>query len=160
MKKIALFASGNGTNAENICNYFFKNNKISVVLLATNKKDAFVVKRLERFNIPTFYFSQQQMKNTDIVQKNLFEYSIDFIVLSGFLLKIPENILSLFPKKIINIHPSLLPKFGGKGMYGKNVHKAVICSNEKHSGITIHYVNKNYDEGSIVFQKKISLKKK
>ena len=159
MKKIAVFASGNGTNAENICNYFINNKSVGVVLLATNKKDSFVVKRIKKFNIPVFCFSREELNNTCLVQKKLSRYSVDLIVLSGFLLKIPKGITSLFPNKIINIHPSLLPKFGGKGMYGKNVHKSVVDAKEKQSGITIHYVNNNYDEGNIIFQEKFSLAK-
>ena len=159
MKKIAVFASGNGTNAENICNYFVNNKDVSVVLLATNKKTAFVVERIKKFNIPVFSFSKEDLNNTMIVQKKLLEYSVDLIVLSGFLLKVPENIVSLFPDKIINIHPSLLPKFGGRGMYGKNVCRSVVNAKEVQSGITIHYVNNNYDEGNIIFQKKITLSK-
>jgi len=159
MKKIAVFASGDGTNAENICNYFINNKSVGVVLLATNKKDSFVVKRIKKFNIPVFCFSREELNNTCLVQKKLSRYSVDLIVLSGFLLKIPKGITSLFPNKIINIHPSLLPKFGGKGMYGKNVHKSVVDAKEKQSGITIHYVNNNYDEGNIIFQEKFSLAK-
>ena len=157
MKKIAVFASGDGTNAENICNYFIKNKNVDVVLLATNKKDSFVVERLKKFSVPVFCFNKEELDNTEVVQKKLSECSVDFIVLSGFLLKIPKSITSLFPNKIINIHPSLLPKFGGKGMYGENVHKAVVDAKEKQSGITIHYVNNNYDEGNIIFQEKFSL---
>jgi len=157
MKKIAIFASGNGANAENICTYFNDNKNVSVVLIATNKKDSFVVKRIKKFNIPVFCFRKEELNNTEVVQKKLSECSVDFIVLSGFLLKIPKSITSLFPNKIINIHPSLLPKFGGKGMYGENVHKAVVDAKEKQSGITIHYVNNNYDEGNIIFQEKFSL---
>jgi phosphoribosylglycinamide formyltransferase-1 len=159
MKKIAVFASGSGTNAENLCAYFRENKTVSVVLLATNNKNAFVVERLKKFNIPSFCFSKSEMNNSEIVQKKLSEYSIDLIVLCGFLLKIPENIISLFSDRIINIHPSLLPKFGGRGMYGKNVHKAVVGAKETHSGITIHYVNNNYDEGDIIFQEKLPLTK-
>ena len=159
MKKIAVFASGNGTNAENICNYFINNKNVGVVLLATNKEDSFVVKRIKKFNVPVFCFSKMELNNTDVVQKKLSEYSVDFIVLSGFLLRIPKSITSLFLNKIINIHPSLLPKFGGKGMYGENVHKAVVDAKEKQSGITIHYVDNNYDEGNIIFQEKFSLSK-
>ena len=159
MKKIAVFASGDGTNAENICNYFINNKGVSVVLLATNKKDSFVVKRLKKFSVPVFYFNKEELDNTEVVQKKLSECSVDFIVLSGFLLKIPKGITSLFLNKIINIHPSLLPKFGGKGMYGENIHKAVVDAKEKQSGITIHYVNNNYDEGNIIFQEKFSLSK-
>jgi len=159
MKKIAIFASGNGTNAENICNYFINNKNIGVVLIATNKKTSFVVERVKNFNIPVFSFTKEELNNTSIVQKKLLEYSVDLIVLSGFLLKVPENIISLFPNKIINIHPSLLPKFGGRGMYGENVCRSVIDAKEVHSGITIHYVNNNYDEGNIIFQEKFSLVK-
>jgi len=159
MKKIAIFASGNGTNAENICNYFINNKNIGVVLLATNKKTAFVVERVKKFNLPVFSFTKEELNNTSLVQKKLLEYSVDLIVLSGFLLKVPENIISLFPNKIINIHPSLLPKFGGRGMYGENVCRSVIDAKEVQSGITIHYVNNNYDEGNIIFQEKISLVK-
>ena len=157
MKKIAVFASGDGTNAENICNYFIKNKNVDVVLLATNKKDSFVVERLKKFSVSVFCFNKEELENTEVVQKKLSECSVDFIVLSGFLLKIPKSITSLFPNKIVNIHPSLLPKFGGKGMYGKNVHKSVVDAKEKQSGITIHYVNNNYDEGNIIFQEKFSL---
>ena len=159
MKKIAVFASGDGTNAENICNYFINNRSVGVVLLATNKRDSFVVERLKKFSVPVFCFSREELDNDEVVQKKLSECLVDFIVLSGFLLKIPKSITSLFPNKIINIHPSLLPKFGGKGMYGENVHKAVVDAKEKQSGITIHYVNNNYDEGNIVFQEKFSLTK-
>lgn len=159
MKKIAIFASGNGANAENICMYFNDNKRVCVVLLATNKKNAFVVKRIKKFNVPVFYFSKWELNNTEVVQKKLSEYSVDFVVLSGFLLRVPKNLVSLFPDKIINIHPSLLPKFGGKGMFGKNVHKAVVDAEETQSGITVHYVNNNYDEGNIVFQEKFSLTK-
>tara|TARA_Y100000385_G_scaffold104667_1_gene108414 strand:- start:18778 stop:19353 length:576 start_codon:yes stop_codon:yes gene_type:complete len=159
MKKIAVFASGNGTNAENICNYFINNKNVDVVLLATNKKTAFVVERVKKFNIPVFYFTKDELNNSSVVQKKLLEYSVDLIVLSGFLLKVPENIISLFPNKIINIHPSLLPKFGGRGMYGKNVCRSVVDAKEVQSGITIHYVNNNYDEGNIIFQESFSLVK-
>ena len=159
MKKIAIFASGNGTNAENICNYFTKNKDVSVVLLATNKKSAFVVERIKKFGVPVFSFNNNELNNTKVVQKKLLECSVDLIVLSGFLLKIPENIVSLFPNKIINIHPSLLPKFGGRGMYGENVCRSVIDAKEVESGITIHYVNNNYDEGDVIFQEKFPLQK-
>ena len=159
MKKIAIFASGNGTNAENICNYFINNKNVDIVLLATNKQTAFVVERIKKFNIPVFSFSKEDLNNTMVVQKKLLECSVDLIVLSGFLLKVPENIVSLFPNKIINIHPSLLPKFGGIGMYGENVCRSVIDAKEVQSGITIHYVNNNYDEGNVIFQEKFPLVK-
>ena len=159
MRKIVVFASGNGTNAENICNYFINNKNIGVVLLATNKKTSFVVERVKNFNIPVFSFTKEELNNTGVVQKKLLECSVDLIVLSGFLLKVPENIVSLFPNKIINIHPSLLPKFGGRGMYGENVCRSVIDAKEVQSGITIHYVNNNYDEGNVIFQEKFLLVK-
>lgn len=152
MTKIAIFASGSGTNAENIIKYFSTNNKIEVACVITNKKDAFVQNRAKKLNIESAYFSKDDFLNTNNVIKYLIEKKINFIVLAGFLLKVPQNIITLFPQNIINIHPALLPKFGGKGMYGDNVHKAVVEAKEKETGITIHYVNENYDEGTIIFQ--------
>ena len=152
MTKIAIFASGSGTNAENIIKYFSTNNKIEVACVITNKKDAFVQNRAKNLNIESAYFSKDDFLNTNNVIKYLIEKKINFIVLAGFLLKVPQNIITLFPQNIINIHPALLPKFGGKGMYGDNVHKAVVEAKEKETGITIHYVNENYDEGTIIFQ--------
>ncbi|MCD6112246.1 MAG: phosphoribosylglycinamide formyltransferase [Bacteroidales bacterium] len=155
---IAIFASGNGSNAENIINFFKDNNNVEIKIILTNNEYAYVIERAKRLNIPCFIFNKTELKNSNIVLNKLKEYDIDFIVLAGFLLKIPENILNVFPKKIINIHPALLPKYGGKGMYGKKVHDAVIASGDEYSGITIHYVNKNYDEGDIIFQKKCEVK--
>lgn len=155
---IAIFASGNGSNAENIINFFKDNNNVEIKIILTNNEYAYVIERAKRLNIPCFIFNKTELKNSNIVLNKLKEYDIDFIVLAGFLLKIPENILNVFPKKIINIHPALLPKYGGKGMYGKKVHDAVIASGDEYSGITIHYVNKNYDEGDIIFQEKCEVK--
>ncbi|NVO01060.1 MAG: phosphoribosylglycinamide formyltransferase [Bacteroidetes bacterium] len=152
MTNIAIFASGSGTNAQRIIEYFANNSKIQISLVLSNKSDAFVLERAKKLNKPSFVFTADQFKNTDIVIEKLKEYNIDFIVLAGFLLKVPENIIKAFPNSIINIHPALLPKYGGKGMYGANVHKAVIEAKEPKSGITIHYVNEHYDEGQIVFQ--------
>lgn len=152
MIKVAILASGSGTNAENIVRYFEKNDKIEIACIISNKKDAFVLERAKRLNIPSAYFSKNDFENTSKVIAYLIEQKINFIVLAGFLLKIPQNIINLYPQNIINIHPALLPKYGGKGMYGDNVHKAVIAAGEKESGITIHYVNENYDEGDIIFQ--------
>lgn len=154
MTRIAIFASGSGTNAENIINYFKGNKKIEVGCIISNKKDAFVLERAKNLNIPSAFFSKEEFNSTSKVIEYLIQSKINFIVLAGFLLKVPQNLLNLFPQNIINIHPALLPKFGGKGMYGDNVHKAVVEANETESGITIHYVNENYDEGAIIFQAK------
>ena len=154
MKNIAIFASGSGTNAENIIQYFKKNEKIEVKLVLSNKKDAYVLERAKNHNIPVIVFNRDTLYNTDDLIIILKEFSIDLIVLAGFLWLMPDNIIKTYPNKIINIHPALLPKYGGKGMYGMKVHETVINNNEKESGITIHYVNEFYDEGKIVFQTK------
>ncbi|MDR2474446.1 MAG: phosphoribosylglycinamide formyltransferase [Bacteroidales bacterium] len=151
-KRIAIFASGSGSNAENIARYFAGNSAVKVACFISNKKDAYVFERARKSGIPSYYFSAGQFKNTSDVVDFLKKENIDFIVLAGFLLKIPENILQAFPQAIINIHPALLPEFGGKGMYGDRVHEAVLAAGRKQSGITIHYVNENYDEGEIIFQ--------
>jgi len=152
MKRIAILASGSGTNAENIIKYFKDNTLISVVKVLSNKKDAKVLERAERLNINCMNFSRADFFTSDKILKFLKE-NVDFIVLAGFLWKIPDNIIEAFPNKIINIHPALLPKYGGKGMYGMYVHEAVVKNKESESGITIHYVNENYDEGAIIYQK-------
>lgn len=156
MKRIVIFASGSGTNAENIIKYF-KNSKTAVVtqVLCNNKK-ATVFKRCVGLKTNCLYFSKADLFLSDIIF-NLLQKKADYIVLAGFLWKIPKKIIDAFPKKIINIHPSLLPKYGGKGMYGINVHNAVKESNDTQTGITIHYVNENYDEGAVIFQAKINL---
>lgn len=159
MINIAIFASGSGTNAENIIKYFEKLKNIKISLILSNKKDAFVLKRAENFNIPSYVFNKNEFNKTNIVTNVLKSYNIDFIVLSGFLLLIPQNLILAYKNKIINIHPALLPKYGGKGMYGMNVHNAVIESNEQQSGISIHYVNNKYDEGNIIFQAKCKIDK-
>jgi phosphoribosylglycinamide formyltransferase-1 len=152
-KRIAIFASGSGSNAENIINYFSDNPGISFPFILCNKKDAFVHERAKRLNVPSVTFNKTELENGTLLSL-LQKEKIDFIVLAGFLLKIPENLLSAYPNKIINIHPALLPKYGGKGMYGSCVHEAVVANGEKESGITIHYVNEHYDEGAIIFQQK------
>lgn len=151
-KRIAILASGSGSNAENIANYFANHKNIEVVLFISNKKDAYIHERAKKIGVPCFYFSGKQFRETTEIVDFLQQEQIDFIVLAGFLLKIPENLLKAYPKAIINIHPALLPKFGGKGMYGDYVHKAVVEAKETQSGITIHYINENYDEGEIIFQ--------
>jgi len=156
MIRIAVFASGNGTNAENIIKYFAKSAKAKVVLVLSNNKDAKVFERANHLNVKTLYFNKKELYNSGKLN-NLLIKQVDFIVLAGFLLKIPSSMIQLFPKKIINIHPALLPKYAGKGMFGMHIHQAVKDNNEKETGITIHYVNENYDEGAIIFQKKISI---
>jgi len=157
MKRIAILASGNGSNAENIIRYFAEKKTAMVSLILSNKAEAYVIERAKNNNIPFFVFTTLQMRESDVVLEKLKEYKTDYIVLAGFLLKIPENILRSYPDKIINIHPALLPKYGGKGMYGDFVHEKVIQEKEKESGISIHFVNEKYDEGEIIFQAKCSI---
>lgn len=153
MHKIAVFASGSGTNAENLANYFSGNDQIEITRIYSNRTDAFVHERAKSLGIPSETFSRSQFKSHELVEKLLGE-GINCIVLAGFLWLIPETLISAFDKKIINIHPSLLPAFGGKGMYGSRVHEAVIESGVQESGITIHLVNEKYDEGKHLFQAK------
>lgn len=157
MKKIVVFASGSGTNAENIIKYFRKSDVASVTLLLSNNKEAKVLERAKKLSVPSLVFTKNELNNTDLITKTLKKERPDLIVLAGFLLKFPENILNIFLNKVINIHPALLPKYGGKGMYGMRVHEKVVENGEKETGITIHYVNKNYDEGAIIFQESFLL---
>jgi len=150
-KRIALFASGSGSNVENIYNYF-KNRDTVITKVFCNNPKAGVIERCKRLNIDCFLFSKNEFSETTIVEDTLQEDKIDLIVLAGFLLLIPEKFIQLFSGKILNVHPSLLPKYGGKGMYGDNVHKAVVENKEKESGISIHLVDENYDEGKVIFQ--------
>ncbi len=150
--RIAIFASGNGSNAQAIINYFSGHPKISVSLIVSNKADAFVLSRAKEAGIPSLLFTYQDFKSGNKVLDTLNEFNIDFIVLAGFLLKVPHIIIDKYPQKILNIHPALLPKFGGKGMFGSHVHEAVLAEKEKESGITIHFVNNEYDKGDILFQ--------
>jgi phosphoribosylglycinamide formyltransferase-1 len=152
MKNIAIFASGEGTNAQNIINYFKTSSKVNVKLVLANKAKANVLNRAKKENIPTFLINKEELYNSNIVIEQLTQSKVDLIVLAGFLWLIPESLIKAFQNKIINIHPALLPKYGGEGMYGMNVHKAVINAKETESGITIHYVNNNYDEGKIISQ--------
>ena len=153
MKKIAIFASGSGTNAENIITYFEKDPKITVALIASNNKFSKVLFRANKYNIPVLVFNKTELNNGDVLNALKLK-GINFIVLAGFLLKIPDNIITFFLNKIINIHPSLLPLYGGKGMYGLYVHQKVFESKDKETGITIHFVNNKYDQGKIIFQAK------
>ncbi len=150
MRKIAIFASGSGTNAQNIIDYFSKDKMVTVDSVFTNKTDAYVIKRAESAGVKVFVFNRSEFYETNLVVDILVSRGIDLVVLAGFLWLIPENMTSAF--KIINIHPALLPKYGGKGMFGMNVHESVVKNKEKESGITIHHVNEKYDDGQIIFQ--------
>lgn len=156
MKKIVLFASGNGTNAEEIIRYFKSSNVAKVVGVLSNNPSASVVERTKKYHINTILFTKNQL-NDGFVLAELNKLKPDLIVLAGFLLKFPEAIIEAYPSKIINIHPALLPNYGGKGMYGMNVHNAVFENKEAETGITIHFVTPNYDEGTIIFQKSIAV---
>jgi len=158
MKKIAIFASGNGSNTESIVKYFKKSNTIKIEIIACNNPDAKVLNKAQAHGISTVVFNRKELNNGDIT-KILKSKDIFLIVLAGFLLKIPKQMINLYPNKIINIHPSLLPLYGGKGMYGIHVHKRVFEEKNTESGITIHFVNENYDDGSIIFQAKCPLDK-
>jgi phosphoribosylglycinamide formyltransferase 1 len=151
MMNVALFASGSGSNAENIIRYFSDNQLVNFSMILSNKQDAFVHERAKTLAIPSFTFTKMQFEDGTVLSV-LQKEGIDFIVLAGFLLKVSDDIIAAFPNRIVNIHPALLPKFGGKGMYGHHVHEAVVESKEKQTGITIHYVNEKYDDGEIIFQ--------
>lgn len=155
VKRIALFASGSGTNVQNIIEHLSDNEQVVVDSVWTNNPSAFVLERAKQFNVDAFIFTKDEFRNTNKVVEELTKRDIDMIVLAGFLWLIPINLIQNFP--IINIHPALLPKYGGKGMYGMKVHKAVIENHEKESGISIHFVNEKYDEGKIIFQAKCEI---
>lgn len=157
MKKIAIFASGSGTNAQNIIEYFLHKPEIEVSLVLSNKPDALVLKRAGRFKVPTFTFNRKTFYETRDILDVLRSHKIDLVVLAGFLWLIPDYLLKKYHKRIINIHPALLPKYGGTGMYGMRVHESVINSGDTESGITIHYVNEKYDEGAPIFQAKCKI---
>lgn len=154
MKNIAIFASGSGSNAENIIRYFAQKPEICVKSVYCNVPDAYVLERAKKYHIPATVFTRQELKDPTHVLKQLQEEDTDFIVLAGFLWLMPACITEAYPNRIVNIHPALLPAYGGKGMYGHHVHEAVIAAGEKESGITIHYVNNHYDEGTTIFQAK------
>lgn len=163
---IAIFASGSGTNAENIINYFrCNNNNIRTKLIISSSPDAYVLERAKKLHVPAITLNKEELghisaekdNSTPIITKVLEENKIDYIILAGYLYKIPQSVLLKYTDKIINIHPALLPKYGGKGMYGHHVHEAVIANKEKESGITIHLVNDKYDSGKILFQAKCTI---
>ncbi len=153
MTRIAIFASGSGTNAENLIKYFKNSQIVRIALVLSNNKNAKVFQRAAQHGVQTLLFSRNELYETDSIVTILKE-SVDFIVLAGFLWRIPSSLINAFPDKIINIHPALLPKYGGKGMYGMYVHESVKRNKEKETGITIHYVNEKYDDGNIIFQEK------
>ncbi len=156
MKRIAIFASGSGSNAENIINYFNKTQTATISKVYCNNKNALIFERCKRLEVDCVLFSRDDFFKTETIL-SLLKESTDVIILAGFLWKIPTNLIKAFPNQIINIHPALLPKYGGKGMYGMHVHTAVKENKETETGITIHYVNENYDEGGIIFQAKTAL---
>ncbi|MCP9756898.1 phosphoribosylglycinamide formyltransferase [Lacihabitans sp. CCS-44] len=154
MIKIAIFASGSGSNAERIVEFFSSNEEIEVTLVLTNNPAAGVIERAQRLNIPTLIFNKTLFSKTDKIVEILQSQQIDWVILAGFLWLVPNNLTRAFENRMINIHPALLPKYGGKGMWGHYVHEAVVANQEKESGITIHYVNEKYDEGKVIFQAK------
>ena len=156
MKRISIFVSGNGTNLQRIAEYFSNNQEVEIVNVVCNNPKAYSIERAKNLGIPLRMVTKKEF-NTPEFTKEMQDLNLDLIVLAGFLLQIPESLVKAFPKKIINIHPALLPKYGGKGFYGEHVHEAVVAAKEPYSGITIHYVNELYDSGEIIFQAKIAL---
>ena len=152
MIKLAILASGNGTNAQRISEYFAESQSVEVSCIVYNKRDAYVAKRAERLGVEARYFGRKDFYENGAVLTYLHEKEVDWVILAGFLWLVPEDMLKAYPNKIINIHPALLPSYGGKGMYGHHVHEAVVANHEKESGITIHIVDENYDKGTILFQ--------
>lgn len=158
-KRIAIFASGSGSNAQKLMEHFKRSPDIEVALVLTNNSDAYVLQRADSFEIPSHIFDKHEFYKTDNIIDLLENLDIDLIVLAGFLWLIPKSLIQKYPGRIINIHPAILPKFGGKGMYGDFVHKAVLEADEPEGGITIHYVNENYDEGEYIYQAKYRIEK-
>ena len=156
-KRIAIFASGSGSNAQKIMEHFKRNAEAEVVLVLTNNAQAYVLQRADNFEIPSHIFNRKEFYETDDVIRLLKNLQVDLIVLAGFLWLVPETLLKAFPNKIINLHPALLPKHGGKGMYGDHVHKAVLAAGDEESGITIHFVSENFDEGEVIHQSKFKI---
>ena len=158
-KRIAIFASGSGSNAQKLMEHFKRSNEIEISLVLTNNADAYVLQRADNFEIPTHIFDRNEFYHTDEVVDLLKNLEIDFIVLAGFLWLIPKSLIHAYPGRIVNIHPAILPKFGGKGMYGDHVHHAVMAAGETEGGITINYVNENYDEGENIYQARYRIDK-
>ncbi len=156
-KRIAIFASGSGSNAQKIMEYFKKHQDAEIAIVLTNNSEAYVLQRADNFEIPSHIFDKHEFYKTDDIVKLLKNLQINLIVLAGFLWLIPDNLLKAFPNKIINIHPALLPKYGGKGMYGDKVHQAILDAGEEESGITIHYINEQFDEGESIHQSRFKI---
>ncbi len=156
-KRIAIFASGSGSNAQKIMEHFKRNAEAEVVLVLTNNPQAYVLQRSDNFEIPSHIFTRREFYDTDEVIKLLKNLQVDLVVLAGFLWLVPVSLLKAFPNKIINLHPALLPKYGGKGMYGDHVHNAVLAAKDEESGITIHFVSENFDEGEIIHQSRFKI---
>jgi len=152
LHRLAIFASGNGTNAQRITDYFRDHAHVSIRLILSNNPEAYVLSRAKALKIPAVVFSRKDFYHSNYLLDILSVQGIDFLILAGFLWLIPGYILRAYPSRILNIHPALLPKYGGKGMYGMRVHEAVLASGDQESGITVHYVNEHYDEGQIIFQ--------
>jgi phosphoribosylglycinamide formyltransferase-1 len=159
MKRIVIFASGSGTNAENLIKFFHNREYASVIQVLTNNPHAKVLERAKKLKVSALSFNKIAFTKTDDVLNILKSSQPDLIVLAGFLWMFPKNILNEFPNKVINVHPALLPKYGGKGMYGMHVHEAIVAKKETETGITIHYVNEHYDEGAVIFQAKCAVLK-
>ena len=158
-KRIAIFASGSGSNAQKIMEHFKKHTDAEVAIVLTNNPEAYVLQRADNFEIPTHIFDKHEFYQTNEILNLLKNLNIDVIVLAGFLWLIPDTILANYPKRIINIHPALLPKYGGKGMYGDRVHKEVLANGDEESGISIHYVNEDFDTGEIIYQARFKIEK-
>jgi len=154
LKRIAIFASGSGSNAQRIMEHFKRHKEMEVAIVLSNRADSYVLQRADNFEIPTHVYSKEELYDSATILQLLKNLDIDIIVLAGFLWLIPENIIRQYPKRIINIHPALLPKYGGKGMYGDIIHETVIANHDHETGITIHYVNETFDEGEIIYQNK------
>ena len=158
-KRIAIFASGSGSNAQKIMELYKKDPEVEIALVLTNNPEAYVLQRADNFEIPAHIFDRKEFYHTDHIIDMLQNLDVDLIVLAGFLWLIPKNLIAAYPGRIINIHPAILPKFGGKGMYGDHVHNAVLAAGETEGGITIHYVDENYDEGEFIYQAKYRIDK-
>ena len=154
---IAIFVSGNGTNCENLIRYFEHSNQVNCALVVSNKSEAYALVRAERLGVPTKVVSKEQLNNADVMMPLLQQYGIGFIVLAGFLPLVPNYLVNAFPRRIINIHPALLPKYGGKGMWGHHVHEAVKAAGERETGMTVHYVTPVCDSGEIIAQYRVSI---
>ena len=154
---IAIFASGSGSNCENLIRYFEHSSQIHCALVVSNKPDAYVLVRAERLGVPTAVITREQLHNVDVMMPLLQQYGVGFIVLAGFLPLIPNYLVEAFPRKILNLHPALLPKYGGKGMWGRHVHEAVKAAGETETGMTVHYVTSVCDSGEIIAQYRVAL---